>query len=344
MTDRERVLRSLTWENPNSLVTESYVSAATWRTYRELLIPFAKRMPNDFSVYSGAPDYDKMPSGYGQDEVFEDAWGCIWYCRVAGMQGIISRHPLNWDGFKDFKTPDPMKTADLSPWDQREFENDLAIKIKHSKFVMCGGERLWERVHFLRGYENAMIDLADDEPNLRELIGMIAEYNIENAKKYLQYTEVDCIAFQDDWGEQNRLMISPVMWREYFYDGYRRMFQSVKAAGKYVYFHTDGYLLPVIDDLRRAGADIINLQSGCHKLGELYAACNRKVCVSVDIDRQSVMPYGTADEMKRHIRDIYDNLKGGEGGLWVKIDVYPDTPLSNIEAMCEILEELRAQS
>jgi uroporphyrinogen-III decarboxylase len=109
-----------------------------------------------------------------------------------------------------------------------------------------------------------------------------------------------------------------------------------------VYFHTDGYLLPIVDDLRRAGADVINLQSGCQTLEELRAVCYNKVCVSVDLDRQKVMPFGTTEEMKQHVRDIYNFLEGGRGGVWVKMDVYPDTPLENIQAMAEVFEELRA--
>jgi uroporphyrinogen decarboxylase len=187
-----------------------------------------------------------------------------------------------------------------------------------------------------------MLDIADDEPRLHELIDKIVEYNIEGTRKYLQYREVDCIAFQDDWGEQFRLMINPEHWRYFFFDAYKRMFQSVHEAGKYVYFHTDGYLLPIVDDLRRAGADVINLQSGCQTLEDLREVCYKKVCVSVDLDRQKVMPFGTPEEMKQHVRDIYYTLEGAQGGVWVKMDVYPDTPLENIRAMAEVFEELRA--
>ena len=343
MIDRERVIRSLTWDNPNSLVVESYFSAATWKKYREKLVPYARRIANDFTVFGIPANFDKMPVSYGRDEIYEDRWGCVWNCRVAGMQGIISRHPLA-GGFDKLKAPDPSVTNDLYPWDQKEFETALAENVKSGKFIICGYERLWERVHFLRGYENAMVDLALGEQGIIDLIETIVEYNIESTKKYLQYPEVDCIGFQDDWGEQRRLMVSPEMWREYFFEGYKKMFRSVKDAGKYVYFHTDGYLLPVIDDFRRAGVDVINLQSGCHTLDELYGACYRNICVSVDVDRQKIMPFAKPDGVKKHIRDFYNKLKGAEGGVWAKIDVYPDTPLANINAMCEVLDEIREGS
>jgi len=321
---------------------ESYISAASWQRYRDALIPIIDGIPNDFVSISVPDDFDKMPLGLNHDEIYKDTWGCVWHCRAAGMQGIINHHPLQ-NSYDALKIPDPHKTSDLILWDKKSFESQLSDNIKAGRFSMFGGERLWERVHFLRGYQEAMLDMAEDSSEIRDLISKIVEYNIESTKKYLSYEEVDCILFQDDWGNQNSLMVSPGMWREYFYDGYKKMFQSVKDAGKYVYFHTDGHLYPVIGDLIQAGADIINLQSGCHTIEGLYDACYGKVCASVDIDRQHYMPYESPDELKNHIREIYYGLKGNEGGVWVKMDVYPDVPLANIEAMRDVFIELRSE-
>ena len=102
------------------------------------------------------------------------------------------------------------------------------------------------------------------------------------------------------------------------------------------------FAVPIAAKAIEAGADIINLQSGCHSNADIYDVCHKKVCVSVDIDRQHFMPYGTSDDLKKHISDIYYDLKGIEGGVWVKMDVYPDVPISNIVAMQELFAELRA--
>jgi uroporphyrinogen decarboxylase len=344
LTSRERVLKSLKWENPNSLVVEGGFSPATWQRYRQALEPIAARLPNDFGIYGGPhSDYDQMPPTYRKGDVYTDPWGCVWECRVDGMQGIISHHPFgdHWSGLDSYQPPDPETTADLSSWDRKSFEAYLPVLVQAGKYIVVGGERLWERLHFLRGYENTMLDLADGEPRLLKLVDMIIDYNLRSLEKYLRCPEVDCIAFGDDWGEQHRLMVSPRTWREVFFPGYRAMFQAVKRAGRAVYFHTDGYLLPVVPDLIEAGADVINLQVRPNGIHNIRAACLDKVCVSVDIDWQYVMPWGTPLEMKDHIRQIYQVMEGWKGGVWVKMDVYPDTPLENIQAMCEVFEELR---
>jgi uroporphyrinogen decarboxylase len=189
-----------------------------------------------------------------------------------------------------------------------------------------------------------MADLGWGEPRLRALIDRIVEYNIAANRKYLAYAEVDGIAFGDDWGEQGRLMVSPDMWREYFFAGYKAMFSAVGETGRSVYFHTDGYLLPIVPDLIEAGASVINLQSRPNGIEAIRRLCLDRVCVSVDLDRQYFMPFGAPDEVKQHVREIYTMMEGWKGGLWVKMDVYPDTPLENIAAMIEVFEELHSDS
>jgi uroporphyrinogen decarboxylase len=344
ITDRDRVLKSLQWDDPNSLVVEIYFSPSTWKKYRQALEPIAAHIANDFTAYPGPrQDYDQMPPSYRKDDVFTDAWGCVWECRVDGMEGIITHHPLSedWSRLDTYRFPDPLTTEDKLPWDQQAFEQDFRRNMQAHKYIMAGGDRFWERVHFLRGYEQTMIDLAEGEPRLRRLIDRVVEYNLASMQKFLRYAEVDCIVFGDDWGEQHRLMVSPQVWREYFFQGYKVMFQAVKQAGRAVYFHTDGYLMPVVPDLIEAGADIINLQYRPNGMDAIRTACLDKVCVSVDVDRQRIMPWGTVDEAKDHIREIYRVMEGWRGGVWAKLGVFPDTPLENILAFSEVFDELR---
>lgn len=150
---KERVIKSLKWDNPNSLIVEGGFSPATWLKYREELEPIADRIANDFYKYRGSKnDYDEMPASYRKGDSFKDTWGCIWECKVNGMQGIITHHPLknDWEGFDSFVPPDPDRTSDLTAWDQKAFEDGLRKRVQDKKFIIGGsGERLWERVHFL---------------------------------------------------------------------------------------------------------------------------------------------------------------------------------------------------
>ena len=350
MLKRDTIMNAIQFRKTGGLIIEGGFSPATWAKYQEKLDPLAEMIPNsfyDFKAPYNDGNYTVFPPSYNVGDVYTDPWGCEWKCEVGGMQGIITKFPLaSWDDYDNYEFPDPLTTFDLTvnkDFSISGFRDYCKMSRENEIFTVAGGERLWERVHFLRGYENAMVDLGSGEPRIRDLINRIADYNIENVKKYLD-SDVDCIAFQDDWGEQNRLMISPKMWYEYFFDAYKRTFDVVKAAGKKIYFHTDGYLLPVIQGFKDAGVDIINLQSGCISLPEMKKACHKNICVSVDIDRQHYMVYATCEELKQHVRDIYNVMDAENGGVWVKYDVYPDVDLDHIRALAEVLQELTAKN
>ncbi len=102
---------------------------------------------------------------------------------------------------------------------------------------------------------------------------------------------VDATLFGDDWGEQSRMLISTDCWRAFFKPRYRRMFAAVQDGGALVYFHSDGWICDILDDLLEFGVDILNPQH--HVMGT--AECGRRLagrtCVRSDLDRQHVLPF-----------------------------------------------------
>jgi hypothetical protein len=322
-----------------------FFSPATWSRYREELLPYWRRIAavNDFygADPAGPRSFDEFPPTYRPGEVFTDHWGCVWENITPGMQGIISHHPLgDWAAWSSYQAPDPLQWAEYVPRDWAGLQRNIQEN-QQRKYLSGPGERFWERVHFVRGYQATMLDLADDSSRITRLIDLVLEYNFKLIDHALTY-DVDGLGFGDDWGEQNRLMVSPEMWRRYFKPGYREMFQRVRRAGKQVFFHTDGHLLPVIPDLIECGVTILNVQFGGNGIDRVAELCRGRVCVAIDLDRQWVMPYGTPEDVKAHVRQVVAKLDNGHGGVILWGDVYPDTPLANIRAFCEVFEELRA--
>ena len=55
-----------------------------------------------------------------------------------------------------------------------------------AKPVMIAGERFFERVHFLRGMEDAMIDMANGAPEMDDIVELILQYNLAYLQQALQ--------------------------------------------------------------------------------------------------------------------------------------------------------------
>jgi uroporphyrinogen-III decarboxylase len=63
-----------------------------------------------------------------------------------------------------------------------------------------------------------------------------------------------------------------------------------------------------------------------------------RVCIDLDIDRQYLLLFGTAQEIEDHVRNSIIRLNSKEGGLMLTAGIYPDVPLENIDALCSAVE------
>ena len=64
-----------------------------------------------------------------------------------------------------------------------------------------------------------------------------------------------------------------------------------------------------------------------------------RICIDLDIDRQAITPYGTAEDVSGHIRRCVETLGAPTGGLTLVWGVYPPTPYENIEAAVRTMAE-----
>jgi uroporphyrinogen-III decarboxylase len=113
------------------------------------------------------------------------------------------------------------------------------------------------------------------------------------------------------------------------------MFRTVTDAGMHVHFHSDGYIINIIPDLIDLGVKVLNCQANIIGLDVLKRRFAGTVCFRTDLDRQRTVPFGTPEDVRRHVRDVLDHLGTPKGGVIACGEIGPDTPLENIRAMYE---------
>jgi uroporphyrinogen-III decarboxylase len=214
-------------------------------------------------------------------------------------------------------------------------------KIKESYFCLGGPNglgNLFERLQFLRGYENLMMDFMEKPKEIYELMDMLTDYMIEGTKLAL-LLEPDCMSYSDDWGTQKQLIINPREWRHFFKPRYKRLFDICHSAGVYTYFHSDGMVMEIIPDFMEIGLDILNPQFSCIDLEKLASLTAKKLVISSDIDRQRILPFGTPEEVREYVRRVIKIFDAKNGGFIGRGEIGGDVPLKNIEAMYEAFRE-----
>ncbi len=345
--NKDNFLRTVEMREPMWIPCSVFWPPATWYKYRYELRDLMIRHPSIFTESQiHNLNFDNFPFWHkGTERV--DEWGCVWHYLYEGLEGQVKIHPLeDWNTFKSYKPPDPLKMIGPPPDSRPPLESwdDISGRIKKAKrqeqltmgYLPHGC--MFQRLYYLRGFRNLMLDFVTEPPQLQELVDMVLDYNLKMINKWLEM-DVDVMLFGDDIGTQTRLPINPKVFRKYLIPAYAKMFRICREAGAHVYLHSDGHIMEVAEDLINAGVTILNLQDRVNGIDNIAKVCKGRVCIDLDIDRQVLLPFGTYEEIENHVREAITKLGSKKGGLMLKADCYPDVPLANIEALCQILEK-----
>lgn len=337
MNERENFLRALEFRNPKWVPFSVGLAWPIWHRYREDLEDLVLRHPKVFPSYrKGRASFDGDPGpGYRQGEYYRDNWGCVWYTTQHGLEGQVVESPLaDWKALDTYEPPDLLKYSERGEQDWDRIRT--AFEDRKEKGLLTSGycERLFDRLYFLRGFENLMIDIGTDDPHLPRLIDMLTEYEMRFVQQWLSIG-VDVIGFHTDIGMQDRLMISPAKFRRYIKPMFKQIFQLCRNAGVPVLLSSDGRLLDIVDDLIECGVSRHDPQIRANTLAGIEESYKGKLCINLDLDRQ-MFPFCRPEDIEQQVKAGVERLNLPEGGLMMFADVRdPNTPMENIEALCE---------
>ena len=316
---------------------------AAWIKYREDLEAVVLAHPRLFPHHKkGSRPFDELSYPPFRVGKLTDCWGCVWENQAAGMIGQVTGHPLaDWAALESWVPPDPMTQAAYGPRDWTAVREGLERDRREGRVASGGG--LAHSLFFLlltdlRGFENALVDMATDEPRLRELIAIIERYNVTVIREYLKLG-AEMMFFGEDLGMQHALPMSPAMWRRYIKPTYEAMFGPCRDAGVPVYLHCDGNILEIIPDLIEVGVRVLNPQWRSNGREGLVRVARGRVALNQDLDRQ-LFPFATPAQIEDHIAEAHAALSLPEGGLMLQAEIGPDIPLANIDALFGALERV----
>jgi len=70
-----------------------------------------------------------------------------------------------------------------------------------------------------------------------------------------------CSLFCEDWGTQDRLLVSPTMWAHAVQAFYKALVDRAHSQNLRVIMHSCGYIYDIIEDLIEVGIDCLQLDS-----------------------------------------------------------------------------------
>jgi uroporphyrinogen decarboxylase len=192
----------------------------------------------------------------------------------------------------------------------------------------------------LRGFQKFLADLILRPEIAVTIMDHVTNIMIEVIEKYIKPIGkyLDFIFFGDDLGLQLAPMISSQLFRRFIKPKYRRYVDAFKNASKAkVILHSDGAISPLIDDMIEAGIEGINpVQVSAKGMDskQLKERFGKKLIFWGGIDTQSVLPFGTPEDVRNEVRTRIKHLAPGGGYILATVhNIQPGVPPENIVAM-----------
>ena len=207
------------------------------------------------------------------------------------------------------------------------------------------GGSLLETGQCLCRNDNFFLLLAGDPQRAHRLLDRVVELHLARLERFLAAVgpHIDIILFGDDLGMQRGPQISPKMYREFFYPRHRALFQRAKElAPVKVMLHCCGGVRPLLSDLIEAGLDTINpVQITCAGMDAeaLKQDFGSRICFwGGGCDTRAILPRGTPEQIKEHVRKQVGTLAPGGGFVFQQVhNIMADVPPENIIAMFDAI-------
>jgi uroporphyrinogen decarboxylase len=204
-----------------------------------------------------------------------------------------------------------------------------------------GGE-LFETAWRMRGFEQFMLDLVENEPLVDYLLEQLTAMHVA-LSLVLTHAGIDILALDDDVAEPTRMMISPAMWRRYFKPRVRTIIDACRMAKPdlFIFWHSDGNIEPIISDLIEVGVNVLNpvqpdvMDPACLKHGY-----GDRLAFWGTVGTPQRWAWGTPAEIRQ---EVYERITtvGVGGGLILSpaYDLEPEFRWENVVAFFEAIDE-----
>jgi len=261
-------------------------------------------------------------------ECYTDEWGCVWR-RIKGKTtgGEVIDPPIkSWDDLDSYRPP----TFD----DPTRYEHAAQVcEERGDKYILGGiAGACFNAARYLRKLEFYLLDCAAEPENVRRLNKLVSDIILGQVDIYADIG-ADGVFFCEDWGTQERLLVSPAMWDDLFRWTFERLIEHAHSRGLTVWMHSCGYVRDIIPHLVDMGMDVLQFdQPELHDLQWLGQFSGR-VTYWCPIDIQKTLQSQHEQTIKAKAREMVRTL-GSKGGGFIAKD-YSDNHSIGVDPICQ---------
>ncbi|MEM2027580.1 MAG: uroporphyrinogen decarboxylase family protein [candidate division WOR-3 bacterium] len=233
------------------------------------------------SLYHEEPD--KVPDWW------EDARGVFWLNQYYKMEPVIEEPNFRifrslfgslhlevrgkeWEGREEWSWSltiapavrwqedlERLEKPDLDPSTLKEVVKSAKKFHDEGYFVyVAHNTPFFSPISYLRGLKQFLIDITVNKDFAKRLVEFSIEPQIKMTTTLIEEAGIDCVWVFGDMGTPQGPFISPRTYRELFFPYDKKMCETYHNKGAFVFLHSHGYIMPIIEDLINAGFDAIH--------------------------------------------------------------------------------------
>jgi len=319
MTSRERVRAVLRRQKPDRLPFNFWLD-------RDLMAALDQTLGGDFRAYH-----------FGAD-VIETFPGISFFPEFATKAVRVRDDKTTWT--RKFPVESITQLMDApcpDPHDPRCYSSICADRAKHPDKALFALQVTPLDILFGQiGMEQLFYDMADEPELVDETLARISQVLLHTVD-HIAACDVDALYLAGDICSTRGEIMSPGMLRRFCFEPIRPLIDRAHALGLPVLYHTDGHVMNILSLFVEYGIDGINpLQASAGNCPEAFARSYAgQLIVYGGIDNCFIIPDGTTQQVRTHVRHLFNTL-GSNGGLIASShDIPSHVPMENLEAMAD---------
>jgi len=281
------------------------------------------------------------------DGSYTDAFGCV-VRPVSFYYDAVKRPlvgPIGADDIRNHPWPNPYTAGMTSGLLQQA---QAAQQTGRAVLLDIPSMGPFEGACWMRGFEDFLCDLYDDEYMAETLLDAITENTIAYWDVLLSEVGhlIDICGQGDDIGMQDRPFMSTEIYERLIKKYHKRIFDFIKSKTKAkIFMHVCGSVYDLLPSLIEAGVDILEaVQTSAAKMEPTRLKKDFGDALSFwgAVDTQKLIMEASPKEFKAEIYRLVEIL-GRDGGyiLAPSHNIQPNVPCENVQAMLEAFNEVR---
>lgn len=203
------------------------------------------------------------------------------------------------------------------------------------KIVALSG-KIFTLSWLLMGYENFCINLKLNPDFVEKVISNVAQIQYDTLCEVLEIPNVAAFWAVDDLAFSTGTMINPADFRKLIFPWYKKFARKCHENNKLFFFHSDGVLWDVMEDLIDIGVDALHpIDPTCMDIELVKKTVGDRICIFGNIPNDLLMT-GSPCEVAELTRKRIAALAPGGGYCVSSGNSIPDwAKLENYKAMIE---------